>query len=103
MVIPDTTTHCTQSSEHDVRQVVKVVCKQQSFTVIPCRYHSQFQSLSSNPLASLNWDKMRKWVKSIALQYEKHNRFSQEGNVSDEEATLMEKRVKLQTMNNNYT
>ena len=62
---------CTMSSDHDIRQVVKVVCRQQSLKVIPGRYHSHFKKMSSNPLASLDWSKIKKWVKSKALQYEK--------------------------------
>lgn len=62
-VVPDTIAHHTQSSNHDIRQFVKMVTKQQSFTIIPGRYHSNFKSLSTNPLKSLDWNKMEKWVK----------------------------------------
>ena len=86
-VVPDTTAHHTRSSDHDIRQVCNTLCKQQSFTVIPGRYNSNFKSLSSNPLKSLDWNKMEKWVKAKALQYEKCNGLMREGNVSDEEAT----------------
>ena len=86
-VVPDTTAHHTRSSDHDIRQVVKVVCNQQSLTVIPGQYHSNFKSLPTNPIKSLDWDKMGKWVKSKVLQYEKRSGLLREGNVSDEEAT----------------
>ena len=72
-VVPDTIAHHTKSSDHDIREVVKVVCKQKSLTVIPGRYHSNFKSLQTNPIKSLDWNKMRKWVKSKALQYEKRS------------------------------
>ena len=89
-VVPDTTAHHTRSSDHDIRQVCNTLCKQQSFTVIPGRYHSNFKSLSTNPLKSLDWNKMEKWVKAKALQYEKRSGLMREGNVSDEEATDIE-------------
>ena len=55
-VVPDTIAHHTQSS---IRQVVKVVCKQKSLTVIPGQYHSNFKSLPTNPIRvkSLDWNK----------------------------------------------
>ena len=67
-----------------------MVTKQQSFTIIPGCYHSNFKSLSTNPLKSLDWNKMEKWVKAKALQYEKRSGLMREGNVSDDEATDIE-------------
>ena len=64
-VPPETAAHCTISRDHDIEQIVKVVCRQQS--VILGRYHSHFKKMPSNPLASLDWSKL---VKSKALQYE---------------------------------
>ena len=54
--------------------------------VLPGHYHSNFKSLSTNPLKVLDWNKMKRWVNAKALQYEKHSGLMREGNVSDEKA-----------------
>ena len=86
-VTPETTAHSTKCSQGDIRQVVKVLCTQNSFQKIPGRSHSNFRLMSSNPLKSLNWDKMERWIKLKALDYEKHSTSVKEGNISDEEVT----------------
>ena len=83
-VIPDSTSHTTKSSDDYIETAV---CKQKSLKVITGRFYSNFKTMSSNPLKSLHWVKMKKWIQRKAVQFEKHNAVIQEENVSDEEVT----------------
>ena len=57
---PESTVHCRKSHQDDVKHVVNVLQRVDALTIHRGRYHSKFQKISSNPLKSLDRDKLDK-------------------------------------------
>ena len=82
---PITRSHSTKSLEQDVAKVVSTVLKQEILLVKPCRKHSSYPTLRTNPL--WNWDlsKTERWIESKKKDYYKYK-----GTVLEPEANVDE-------------
>ena len=81
---PDTTAHTTRSNDRDIQKVVKVIMKEKLWDIIPTRTHHSFKSVSSNPLKSLELEKLNSWISDKLKETVKYRRL-QEGDVADSE------------------
>lgn len=83
---PDTSAHCLKPDEDDVKQVVRVIKSNSLLSVIPQRHHTNFPKIALNPLGSLNWSKLSKWMSDKIVENKKFRRIA-EGNASDSGAS----------------
>ena len=60
---PEATAHTTKSDEADVMSVVKVLQQREILTIHPGWSHHKFPNMSTNPLRSLNSDKLNAWIR----------------------------------------
>ena len=68
---PEATAHTTKSDEADVMSVVKVLQQREVLTIHPGRSHHKFPRMSTNPLQSLNRDKLHLWIRDKVKNHSK--------------------------------
>ena len=68
---PEATAHTTMSDERDVMSVVKVLQQREVLKIHPGRSHSKFPKMSTNPLQSLNREKLHLWIRDKVKDYGK--------------------------------
>ena len=77
---PDST---GRSDVDDVVRVFNVVHNNSILKVQEGRFHSRFKHKSVDPLKSLDWEKMREWMRRKVKEKTKFCRLRGEGNISD--------------------
>ena len=71
---PEATSHTTKSDEADVLSVVKVLQQREVLTIHPGRSHHKFPNMSTNPLQSLNHEKLHQWIRDKVKDHRKFQR-----------------------------
>ena len=81
---PEASAHTTKSDEADVLSVVKVLLQREVLTIHPGQSHHKFPNIATNPLQSLNHEKLHQWVRD---KVKDHTKFQQvQGDIlSDDE------------------
>ena len=68
---PEASAHTTKSDEADVLSVVNVLLQREVLTIHPGRSHHKFPNMATNPLQSLNHEKLHKWIRDKIKDYTK--------------------------------
>ena len=67
--------HTTKSDEADVLSVVNVLLQREVLKIHPGRSHHKFTNMATNPLQSLNHEKLNKWIRTRLKTIRNFNRY----------------------------
>ena len=85
---PEATAHTTKSDEADVLSGVKVLQQREVLKIHPGRSHHKFPKMSTNPLRSLNSEKLHLWIKDKVKHHSKYQQL--QGNILSDSEVLEE-------------
>ena len=85
---PKATAHTTKSDEADVLSVVKVLQQREVLKIHPGRSHHKFPKMSTNPLRTLNSEKLHLWIKDNVQHHSKYQQL--QGDILSDREVIQE-------------